>query len=232
MKNADVDGSVGKNIHRQIRNDIIFGRLLPGQKLRLEPMRQAYGISVATLREILSRLTSDGLVTAEGQKGFSVAPASLCDLQEIAELRDMLEIRALEGSFANGDLNWEASVVAAHYKLESVEAKVLAQKDDIPAELREDWKRFDWEFHRALIQACPSKNLLAIHAVVFGKFLRYQLQTKAIRGAAAIDEHRQLLEAAKARDIDKAREILRKHIYGAATHLGLPETSPPGQSKC
>lgn len=224
MLDKDPDGSVGENIHRQIRNDIIFGRLLPGQKLRLEPMRQAYGISVATLREILSRLTAVGLVTAEGQKGFSVAPASECDLMEVSELRIMLEAKALKDSFAHGDLNWEANVVAAHYKLESVEAKVFAQKDDIPSDLREDWKRYDWQFHRALIQACPSKNLLDLHAIVFGKFLRYQLQTKTIRGEIAADEHRQLLAAAKARDTEAAIAILKQHIYGSAAHLAPADT--------
>ncbi|MBD8893920.1 GntR family transcriptional regulator [Roseibium litorale] len=223
MLDKDPDGSVGDNIHRQIRNDIIFGRLLPGQKLRLEPMRQAYGISVATLREILNRLTAVGLVTAEGQKGFSVAPASCSDLKEIAELRSLLETKALQDSLNHGDLNWEASVVAAHYKLASVEAKVLAQRDEIPADLKENWKRFDWEFHRALIQACPSRNLLSMHAVIFGKFLRYQLQVQSIRGETAVEEHRHLLEAAKARDTEWALEVLNRHIHGSAAHL-----TPPG----
>ena len=226
MLDKDPDGSVGDNIHRQIRNDIIFGRLIPGQKLRLEPMRQAYGISVATLREILSRLTAVGLVTAEGQKGFSVAPISESDLMEVTELRSMLETKALEESFAHGDLNWEASVVAAHYKLESVEEKIFAQKDNIPTDLRENWKRFDWQFHRSLILACPSKNLLDLHVIVFGKFLRYQLKSKNIRGEAAADEHRELLEAAKARDTAKAINILNEHIYGSASHLS-PSAEPP-----
>ena len=57
--------TAGEKAYRRLRNDIIFGRLAPSQKLRLEALKEAYGISVSTLRELLNRLTSEGLVVAE-----------------------------------------------------------------------------------------------------------------------------------------------------------------------
>src|ERR1700754_457711 len=68
--------TVGDDGYRRIRADIIFGRLQPDQKLRLEAMKDDYGVSVSTLREILSRLSSEGFVIAEGRRGFEVAPVS------------------------------------------------------------------------------------------------------------------------------------------------------------
>ena len=56
--------TVGEKAYRRIRNDIIFGRLLPGQKLKLDRMKERYGTSVSTLRELLNRLTSEGLIIA------------------------------------------------------------------------------------------------------------------------------------------------------------------------
>ena len=53
--------TAGEKAYRRLRNDIIFGRLAPSQKLRLEALKDAYGISVSTLRELLNRLTSEGL---------------------------------------------------------------------------------------------------------------------------------------------------------------------------
>jgi DNA-binding GntR family transcriptional regulator len=48
--------TVAESSYRRIRADIIFGRLLPGQKLKLDSLKDAYGTSVSTLREILNRL--------------------------------------------------------------------------------------------------------------------------------------------------------------------------------
>jgi DNA-binding GntR family transcriptional regulator len=52
--------TVGERVYRRLRNDIVFGRLAPGQKLKLEVLKDSYGISVSTLRELLNRLTSEG----------------------------------------------------------------------------------------------------------------------------------------------------------------------------
>src|SRR5260221_2460875 len=62
---------VGENVYRRIRSDLVFGRLAPGQKLTLDRMKESYGASVSTLREILNRLSSEGLIEAEGAKGFA-----------------------------------------------------------------------------------------------------------------------------------------------------------------
>ena len=69
----------------------MFGRLRPGQKLRLEGLKEDYGVSVTTLREILNRLAAEGFVLAEGRRGFEVAPISAGNLKELAELRLLLE---------------------------------------------------------------------------------------------------------------------------------------------
>ena len=76
--------TVGESAYRKIRSDIVFGRLRPGRKLKLDRLKADYGASVSTLREILNRLHSERLVVAEGQKGFEVAPVSIANLREIA----------------------------------------------------------------------------------------------------------------------------------------------------
>ncbi|MGH6923036.1 MAG: GntR family transcriptional regulator [Propylenella sp.] len=206
--------AVGESVYRRIRADIIFGRLPPRKRLRLEQLKKDYEASISTLREILNRLASEGLVVAEGQRGFEVAPMSPENLREIAELRELLECYALEQSFAVGDLNWEAHVVAAHYKLAQMEAKMLAGDRSVT----EQWKRFDWEFHQALISACGSRALMDTHAVVFDKYLRYQMISLTFRGAIAAEEHQQLLEAALGRDAKTAQEVLRRHVQGGVEH--------------
>jgi hypothetical protein len=69
--------SAGDSGYQRIRSDIIFGVLTPSGRLKLESMKEDYGVSVSTLREILNRLASEGFVVAEGQRGFEVAPVSI-----------------------------------------------------------------------------------------------------------------------------------------------------------
>lgn len=206
--------SVAEISYRRIRGDIIFGRLVPGQKLRLENLKETYETSISTLREILNRLSSEGLVLAEGQKGFEVSPVSVADLKETAELRLLLEAHALDQSFARGDVDWEAGLVAAHYKLERME-RLMKAGDTSQSE---DWKRYDWEFHQALIAACGSTLLMETHAAVFDKYLRYQMVALSYRGDVAAKEHRQLLDAALKRDGEGAKRILALHIQGGVEH--------------
>lgn len=214
MRQDDIEETVAESGYRQIRADIIFGRLPPGQKLKLENLKGAYETSVSTLREILNRLTSEGLVVAEGQRGFEVAGVSVADLREIAALRLLLEEHALEQSFDQGDVEWEAQLVSAHYKLARME-KVMATGDTSQAE---DWKRYDWEFHQALIAACGSRLLMETHAAVFDKYLRYQMVALSYRGSVAEEEHRQLLESALQRDSRTAKKILQRHIQAGVEH--------------
>lgn len=214
MTTAAIGDTVGESAYRAIRNDIIFGRLQPSERLRLEILRKRYEVSVTTLREILNRLTSDGFVVAEGQKGFEVAPVSDQDLKEVADLRILLESHALEQSFAQGDLNWEAGVVAAYHKLNVMEKRMMNGDETA----REGWKIADWGFHRALIAGCGSSLLIDIHGEVFDKYLRYQMLTLTYRGEVAVGEHKQLLDAALAHDAKTAVAVLRKHLQGGIEH--------------
>lgn len=221
---SDLSPSVGDSLYRVIRSDIIFGRLAPGERLRLETLRKRYDASVTTLREILNRLTSEDFVIAEEGRGFSVALVSDADLEEIAELRVLLERHAMRKSFAAGDVDWEASVVAAHHKLHVMEERMIAGDMSV----RETWKRYDWEFHRALISACGSRALLAAHGRVFDKYLRYQMLTLTFRGRAAADDHRELLEAAMARDAGRAETVLERHIAAGVEHSRAARAAEAG----
>ena len=206
-RTSDYD-SVSEKAYRRIRTDIIFGKLSPSEKLKLDRLREDYGASVGTLRELLNRLASEGLVLAEGQRGFEVAPVSAENLREIAALRLLLESHALTQSFRAGDMDWEGRVVSAYHKLSAIEKKLLSG-DRADAET---WKRYDWEFHHALISACGSNALLETHAPVYDKYLRYQMIAGIFRGEIAAQEHHRLLECALSRDSKTARDVLVIHI--------------------
>ena len=208
--------TVGEKTYRRIRADIVFGRLPPGERLTLDRMRDAYEVGVSTLREMLSRLSSEGLIVAEGSRGFQVTPISAANLREVAAMRCLLESHALRLSFEAGDMDWEGGVVAAHHKLASMERRMAAGERSATAET---WKHYDREFHRALIAACGSQVLLETHAQIYDRYLRYQMVAAVYRGDVAAIEHRRLLDAALKRDWKAAQATLEKHVRDCVAHM-------------
>lgn len=210
-------GTVGEMVYGQIRNDILLGQLQPGAKLKLNQLKQDYDVSVNTLRETLARLSADGLVEAEGQKGFRVVPVSIADLREITEMRQLIECFALRKALENGGLDWEGRLVAAHHMLARSERLMMRDPDD--AKLSREWQIYDREFHVALISACNSYWIMRVHKVIHDQFRRYQmlaLKTIRFRGEELEREHRQLLDLALNRDTDAAIELLASHIRKGA----------------
>ncbi|MES9986687.1 MAG: FCD domain-containing protein [Candidatus Thiodiazotropha endolucinida] len=193
----------------QLRSDIIHGELQPDEKLRIEHLRTAYGVGASPLREALSRLTADGFVTAEGQRGFRVAPMSEEDLADITQLRILLEKQALCQSIEQGDDAWESRIVAAFYQLEKVEES--EERD--PAE----WEIRNHDFHEALIAGCSSKWLRRFYGILYDQHKRYRniaLSTEIPRDLH--QEHKELRNAALARDGKRACDAIEQHIMRTA----------------
>jgi len=207
--------TVGEVAYRRIRSDIVLGRLTPGRRLRLERMKEAYGTSISTLRELFNRLATEGLLVAEGSRGFQVTAVSSANLREVASMRLLLESHGLKESFQRGDLEWEGRVVAAYHKLATMEKRMAANDPSSP----ESWRQYDWAFHVALISACGSDLLLQTYASICDKYLRYQMIAATFRGQEAADEHRVLLESALARDWQRAQQVLVTHVEDCVTQM-------------
>ena len=217
-------------IYGRIRNDILLGVLQPGDKLKLESLRQRYDASVNTLRETLSRLVSDGLVANEGQRGFMVVPASLADLRDITEMRKLLECHAVRLSIERADLDWESRVVAAYHKLSKIEAII----DSDPKRYSAQLELYNREFHGALIAACGSRWLLTFYAAMYDQSLRYRMLAFQVRDfprEQSRREHREILDAALARDADRLIPILSAHITKGIGLYGDELLKPPGAKR-
>ncbi|MFK4824145.1 GntR family transcriptional regulator [Paenochrobactrum sp. BZR 588] len=195
--------------YRQLREDIVFGILLPNEKLKIETLREKYGFGAGPLREALSRLSSERLVILEGQRGFFVAPMSAEDAYDIGETRTLLEIEALRQSFLHGDDDWETQLVAAYHRLERAEQKIIQGETDFI-----EWESRNAIFHETMVAACPSAWIMRMRQQIYEQHQRYRhlsrKQSVGVRDIAA--EHKALFDAAFNRDIEGATEIIRNHI--------------------
>jgi len=120
----------------------------------------------------------------------------------------------LELSIKNGDSEWEGNLVSAHHKLS------LAEKEIQTNHYYEKniWKKCDHDFHRALIHACDSKNLLSLHSNLYDKYFRYEMLLLTFQGKEDT-EHQDMLNAALNRDVKLAQKLLKNHIQSAEEYL-------------
>jgi DNA-binding GntR family transcriptional regulator len=207
--------TVTETLYNRVRTDILTGILGPGEKLKLDALRRRYDVSVNTLREVLSRLVADALVSNEGQSGFRVVPTSLADLSDITEIRLMLECQAVRLSIQRANLEWESHLVAAYHKLSKIEAVIDSDKGRYGPQL----EQYNREFHTALISACGSRWLLHFHGMMYDQSQRYRmlaLRVKDFPREQSRREHREILDAALARNADKVVATLTAHITKGA----------------
>lgn len=211
------DGAtLSAQVFASLRADLKANRFRPGEKLHFDRMRAIYDVGLAPLREALSRLSASGLVVQVGQKGFRVAPASLEDLLDVVETRRFLEVRIFQDAVRHGDEAWEAALVGAFHRF----SKVSARKPASPEE-RSAWEEQHTKFHMALMAGCPSRWMLQFWSTVYDQAERYRRLAFEV-GHWSDDElkdHQKLLDAALARDVEKAGELLHQHIGVSAERL-------------
>jgi DNA-binding GntR family transcriptional regulator len=222
IRNEDMPaGNEGRTLvevtYQRLRREILEGTLAPDSKLGTEELRARYNVAGSTIREALTRLLGEALVTSEGQRGFRVAPASLEDFRDLTEVRMLIETEALRQSIANGDEAWESQVVAAFYRLSKVEKRLV----DDPAGASGEFEERNREFHQALIAACPSRWLHHINGLLYQQSERYRRIAVSRRNVPrdVHAEHQAIVDATLARNVELACKLTAEHIERTLTVL-------------
>jgi DNA-binding GntR family transcriptional regulator len=199
-----------------VQQAIVSGELPSGSKLRIRELMKQFGFGATPLREGLSRLVASGFVRSNSQRGFSVAIASLEDLEDILRVRTLVEIEALQLAMQKGDDAWEAGIVAALHRLR------LASENSTPvagAKGQPDFNGVHLSFHTALLAACGSPRLMDLHRALFDQTFRYRQVMWPGGGPAppqlarrVIEEHEQLASVILRRDAVKATRLMTEHL--------------------
>lgn len=205
------------SVYQRLRADIIGGSFEPGYHLRLEVLRRRYGVGLSPIREALSKLASDTFVTAYENRGYRVAELSRTDLRDLTDTRVLIERDALRQAIAAGDEQWEADIVAAHYRLTKVDARL----HQASGELLDEWEAANRVFHDALVAACGSHWLQRFRRLLQDqskRYRRFSLQESATFRAVQ-DEHTRLMQATLARDTPHALDLVEAHIRATAENI-------------
>ena len=194
-------------VYQRIKGDILDGRLAPGLKLRIEFVSARYGIGSSPIREALSRLSSEGIVVRHEQRGFCVAPISLDELREITKTRCWLETVALRETIANANPHWEDALVVAYHRLSRTNRFLI----DTDSTLNPAWEEQHAIFHEALIANCGSSLLRRYCRDLRDQSYRYRMLAAPSKPPGGEIQHKAIFEAAIARDVERAVELLNSH---------------------
>lgn len=203
--------SLAESIRDSLQERILAGEFGDGEPLIQDLIAQDYGASRIPVREALRQLEACGLVSLETHKGAVVTTIPTEEVQELFELRAMLESDLLARAIP---AMTDRDIAIGRDALEALET---AYRDtDIAS-----WGRLNWTFHLRLYEPARRPQTLAILQAIHLKTERYiRLHLLMTEGQAGAErDHRDLLRLCAHGDIEAASDLLRRHILGTGTSL-------------
>jgi GntR family carbon starvation induced transcriptional regulator len=214
--------SQATSTYETVRGDILAGRYAPGKKLKIQDLATELKVSPGAVREALSRLVPEQLVVSRDQRGFAVAPLSVADLRDLTDLRCDIEAIALRRAVERGDAHWEGQILATAHRLRVTQAQLP------DGGLNPAWVVSHADFHNALVSACGSRRLLALHGQLYEQSERYRgLSAHVVSKRNVADEHQEIVDFALGRDADRLIAATIKHIR-TTTDLIVESVSADG----
>ncbi len=197
--------SVRERTYEYLKASILSGRLNPGERLTEEHLAKKLGISRTPVREALHKLESEGLIKPLPSRGFIAARDSKDDIEELFEIRAVLEGYALRVICGRTD---DALLDRLEETVRKAEAALRARSlDDV----------FQWNtrFHDMLHELIVDRHRLYHQIVTMRQYvLRYRKNTLQYPdgGERTVDGHRKILLALRLRDPDLCERLMREHI--------------------
>lgn len=201
--------SLTHNVYQQLRTKLLNGTLRPGEKLKISNLCETMSVNLSAVREALARLTSEGLVVAEPQRGFRVAPITTDELVHLTETRIQIESLCVTKAIELGNLDWETAIVASLHRLLHT-----PRYDELGKNIAQAWASAHSDFHAALVSACDNVWLLRVREMLVAHSDRYRWLSVATSGRKRdLDkEHSKIADAVLARDPALSVKLLTAHM--------------------
>ena len=193
------DAPIRAELRRIVRERIVEGELAPGTRIKESRLAEELGTSRTPLREALINLEQEGFVRSELAHGFSVEPLSGREMRETYPILWTLEVLALRSS---GN--------AVYALLEKLSAINTALTNSMAAEER---LRLDAQWHETLLSRCPNRRLNGMISNLRTAVRRYEhlFMSDAELVSESVSQHEQINEALRARNVERAAEILTEN---------------------
>ena len=192
-----------------LREKILRGDYRENSPLRQDALATELGVSRIPVREALRQLEVEGLVTFSPHLGAVVSSLSIEEIEELFELRALLESELVRKADLTDEVLERAETVLDAYD-------EAFERGDVAA-----WGELNWEFHATLLAASNRPLTLGVLSTLHNQSDRYMRMQLALTHGEhrASDEHHAILKAAQAGDNEEAAALLSEHILGAGRSL-------------
>lgn len=201
-------------IYDDLQRKLVTATFQPGEKLKPAELQGRFGCSANTVRDVLLRLTTVGLVKFEMQRGFRASDTSPEQRSDVTRFRILLEQEGASLSMTYGGVEWEARLSAAHHRLSHIESHIVAVEEVEPH--MDLWSDAEFAFHETLISGCRSPLLRQTYSGIYLQFRQQMVSQERDFGTnyfeAIITEHQAILDAALARDVEACKAALYDHL--------------------
>jgi DNA-binding GntR family transcriptional regulator len=209
-----MDTTTTSFIVESLTRAIVEHRLQPGAKLVEQKLADQFGVSRTLVRQALYRLSQNRLIKIEPARGAFVYAPSAAEAQQVFEVRRMLEagmVRAFVASAKAADIKALQTHIA--------QEKAAVQRGDVPGrtELLGD-------FHVRMAQLMHNDVLAQLITDLISRSALITLMYQTSSAAAhSHEEHAQIVKAIKARDTDKAIELMDAHLRHVEDALNISQ---------
>jgi DNA-binding GntR family transcriptional regulator len=209
--------SLTEAIYSRIREDLLECRFQPGERLKAKDLSVALDVSLGVVREALFRLTAEGFVEAQPQRGFRAGPISAAGMMQLSEATIIVEGFCLRRSIEIGDLDWETQVTAAHYRFNNMP---MAEPRD-PSRISKHFTAAYSEFRRALVSACDNQWMLKMRDMLHAQTERYRqiCMTFGPKNVDYREGYPAIVDAALRRDADQAVKLFSDRLKSNASRM-------------
>lgn len=212
--------SITDQVRELLQRDIEAGRIKPGARIYEETLAKELGISKTPLRLALYQLKQDGIVRIEPRQGIYVALPTVKEVLELIEMREVLEGLAARRAARHTNADLVARLRACFAGFEESNL----------AERRVKYAAADHKFHRLLVQASESQELIKSLEV-----MSIRLHMNRLRAALSRQhdlrpihtEHMAIIGAIEAGDAQKAESLVRRHVRNVPWQTVLKDHDEP-----
>ncbi|WP_432790346.1 GntR family transcriptional regulator [Brevibacterium sp. K11IcPPYGO002] len=204
----------GGSVGTQIRADIIGGRLEPGAKLREAALAEKYEVSRIPIREALRSLEAEGLVESRKYSGSVVAPSPVEDAEDLFEIRIVLEAATAKRAARRAAALNASDVPDLKWREQRKEINDILGAGDIVIEQErfEDLAVLNMRFHFAIAELSGSLSFVSLLRQISGKIEWLYSLNVTRRGPQAWPEHREIIAAIDAGQVERAAEVMARHV--------------------
>jgi DNA-binding GntR family transcriptional regulator len=200
--------SVRERAYEFLKSSVLSGQFSPGERLTEEHLAKKLGVSRTPVREALHKLESEGLIKPLETRGFIVSRDSKDEVEELFELRAILEGYALR----------IISERISEEDLKQLEGLIAGAEDALRRKRMEEVFKWNTKFHDTLHGIVVDKKRLHRLLVNIRKYvLRYRRDTLQYPdgGKRAVEGHRKILLTLRLKDPDLCERMMREHIQEA-----------------